>query len=328
MKKRLLPWRRPGSVPMTFTNFTRKALVPFAAATMLSACAADTGPAPVYNAAIEQRDTSQPVVMVNKGDDLMQLAKRNGLTIEDILQANNLMDATQARGGARLFMPGNGPQNGPTMPQGFPGEPQMAQNEMQAMEPVSYNQDSNDIQSETLAPLTQAAQPQQQDSDLQALPGPSAAPEPVKLASNLPPEQWRDPMTSGFRWPVKGPTLSNYGQKLDGLRNDGINIGALSGTPVEAAADGEVVYAGNAVEGFGNLVLLKHKNNVVTAYGHLGRMDVTKGQAIKAGEIIGGVGETGSVGAPQLHFQIRQGGKILDPSQFLHRGGTTQTAGL
>lgn len=313
--------------------------LPLAAALLLSACASESaGPAPVYNAAIEQRDTSQPVVMVNKGDDVLALAKKNGLTIEDILQANNLMSASQARNGARLFLPGNRPANGPTMPQGYPGEPMMAQNDVQNLEPVSYAQPNDDIQRENLTPLAAAATPTSETPLASvATPAPlqpatvapaQAVVQPVKYASNLPPEQWRDPLTSGFRWPVKGPTLSNYGQKTDGLRNDGINIGALQGTPVEAAADGEVVYAGNAVEGFGNLILLKHKNGIVTAYGHLSRMDVAKGQTVHAGDIIGGVGETGSVNAPQLHFQIRQGGKILDPAQFLRGGPATQTAGL
>lgn len=306
--------------------------MPLISVLLLSACAYEHTPANVYNAQIEQRDTSVPVVMVNKGDNLAELAKTNGLTIDDILRANNLMNTAQAQNGARLYLPGGEPKNGPTMPLNYPGQTTLAHNDMQGLEPVTYAQSQGPIQRETLAPLSEAAAPvqaQAQNGDhLQPVPAPAMTPQPVKLASNAPQAQWSDPMTSGFRWPVKGPTLSNYGQKTDGLRNDGINIGALAGTPVEAAADGEVVYAGNAVEGFGKMILLKHKNNVVTAYGHLSRMDVAKGQIIKAGEIIGGVGESGSVTAPQLHFQIRQGGKILNPAQFLRNGPATQTAGL
>lgn len=126
-----------------------------------------------------------------------------------------------------------------------------------------------------------------------------------------------------FDWPVRGEVVSGYGPKGAGLRNDGVNIAAAEGTPVHAAAAGEVVYAGSSVPGFGNLVLIRHAGGWVTAYGHLAKINV-KMQAIVSREtVIGQVGRTGNVDAPQLHFEIRYAAstaekpKPVDPSQFL-----------
>ncbi len=116
-----------------------------------------------------------------------------------------------------------------------------------------------------------------------------------------------------FIWPVQGTILSRFGAKPDGRYNDGINIRAAAGTPVRAAADGTVAYAGNELRGFGELILLKHGNNLVTAYAHAQTLLVSRGQSVKKGDIIARVGETGSVEEPQLHFEIRQGRKPLDP---------------
>ncbi len=108
-----------------------------------------------------------------------------------------------------------------------------------------------------------------------------------------------------FVWPVRGDVLSRFGPTGGGQRNDGINISASPGEGVRAAAQGEVVYAGNQVPGFGNLVLIKHDGGWVTAYAHLANIDVKMRQAITQGQVIGQAGQTGSVDQPQLHFEIR-----------------------
>lgn len=108
-----------------------------------------------------------------------------------------------------------------------------------------------------------------------------------------------------FAWPVRGEIISDYGPKGAGQRNDGLNIRAGAGTAVRAAADGEVVYAGDQVPGFGNLVLIKHADGWVTAYAHLARTDVKMRQTVTAGQQIGQIGSSGGVGEPQLHFEVR-----------------------
>ena len=114
-----------------------------------------------------------------------------------------------------------------------------------------------------------------------------------------------------FIWPVRGEILSPFGSAGTGLRNDGINIGAPEGETVKAAAAGEVVYAGSAVPEFGNLVLIKHADGWVTAYGHLGSIDVKMRDRVTQGQRIGSVGTSGGVPRPQLHFEMRHASSAL-----------------
>ena len=120
-----------------------------------------------------------------------------------------------------------------------------------------------------------------------------------------------------FDWPLRGATLQGFGTKPDGGRNDGINIGAAKGTAVKAAEGGSGAYVGNEVRGLGNLVLLSHPGGYVTAYAHLDQASVKKGAAVKKGQTIGTVGQTGGVTQPQLHFEIRQRNKPVDPATLL-----------
>lgn len=120
-----------------------------------------------------------------------------------------------------------------------------------------------------------------------------------------------------FHWPVRGRILSAYGRKPNGQQNDGINVSVPEGTPVRASEDGVVAYAGNELKGFGNLVLIRHGDNWVTAYAHLGTIDVKKDQRVKRGDIVARAGQTGGVTSPQLHFEIRKGSNPVDPEKHL-----------
>ena len=120
--------------------------------------------------------------------------------------------------------------------------------------------------------------------------------------------------------------ISGFGAKPGGQRNDGLNIRAGSGDPVRAAAGGDVVYAGDQVPGFGNLVLIKHADGWVTAYGHLSRVGVRMQQKVSQGQEIGQAGTSGGVSEPQLHFEVRyapnpqERAKPIDPALVLPRG--------
>jgi murein DD-endopeptidase MepM/ murein hydrolase activator NlpD len=120
-----------------------------------------------------------------------------------------------------------------------------------------------------------------------------------------------------FAWPVKGTVISKYGTIGKGRSNDGINIKAPLGTVVKAADAGKVAYAGNELKGFGNLVLIKHSDGYITAYAHVDKMYVKKGQKVIRGEKIATVGSTGSVKTPQLHFEVRAGKKAVNPKSYL-----------
>ncbi|MBL8697456.1 MAG: peptidoglycan DD-metalloendopeptidase family protein [Alphaproteobacteria bacterium] len=120
-----------------------------------------------------------------------------------------------------------------------------------------------------------------------------------------------------FLWPLRGTIISTYGSKTGGLQNDGINIAAARGTPVRAAENGVVVYAGNELKGFGNLLLLRHADGWMSAYAHLDEIQVERGQTVQRGQAIGKLGQTGGVTSPQLHFELRRGGKAVDPRGHL-----------
>ncbi len=122
---------------------------------------------------------------------------------------------------------------------------------------------------------------------------------------------------SKFSWPVKGVVISKFGSVGKGMHNDGINIKAAKGTSVNAADAGTVIYAGNELRGYGNIVLLQHSDNWVTAYAHNDRLFVKKGQKVIRGEKIASVGSTGGVSSPQLHFEIRAGKSALNPLNYL-----------
>ncbi len=116
-----------------------------------------------------------------------------------------------------------------------------------------------------------------------------------------------------FRWPARGRIIQGF--KAGG--NDGINISVPAGTSVRAAESGVVVYSGDGLKGYGNLVLIKHPNGFVTAYGNNGELDVKRGETVKRGQIIAKSGDTGNVNAPQLHFELRKGSTPVDPTNYL-----------
>ena len=116
-----------------------------------------------------------------------------------------------------------------------------------------------------------------------------------------------------FRWPARGRIIQGF--KAGG--NDGINISVPAGTSVRAAESGVVVYSGDGLKGYGNLVLIKHPNGFVTAYGNNGELDVKRGEQVKRGQVIAKSGDTGNVNAPQLHFELRKGSTPVDPTSYL-----------
>jgi murein DD-endopeptidase MepM/ murein hydrolase activator NlpD len=125
-----------------------------------------------------------------------------------------------------------------------------------------------------------------------------------------------EPVMSGsdkFRWPASGRVITDFA----GSKGTGINIEVAEGSPIKAAENGTVIYVGSGVEGYGNLILLRHPNGFVSAYAHLKSMAVAKGDTVTRGEGIGTAGMTGSVSKPQLHFELRKGATPVDPVPLL-----------
>ena len=120
-----------------------------------------------------------------------------------------------------------------------------------------------------------------------------------------------------FIYPVNGKILSTFGTKKNGSKNDGINIAAKKGTPIKSVSDGNIVYVGNALKGYGNLVIIKHQNNWLSAYAHNDEVYVTKNQQIKQGDIIATVGSSGDAEKSQLYFSLRKGRQAVNPKEYL-----------
>jgi lipoprotein NlpD len=116
-----------------------------------------------------------------------------------------------------------------------------------------------------------------------------------------------------FMWPANGPLLNGF----DEAKNKGLDIGGKAGDPVMAAADGQVVYAGSGLRGYGNLLILKHNSTFLTAYAHNQSLLVKEDQKVKKGQKIAEMGNSDSNSGVKLHFEIRRQGKPIDPSKFL-----------
>jgi murein DD-endopeptidase MepM/ murein hydrolase activator NlpD len=176
------------------------------------------------------------------------------------------------------------------------------------------------------APQTHAATPGQPKpltpkpapTPTAAAPSSPAAPAPTQVATANPSPKMplEEPAMSGadkFRWPVSGKVITDFSSS----RGTGINIAAPEGTPIKAAENGTVIYVGSGVEGYGNLVLIRHANGYVSAYAYLKDMSVQKGQTVGRGDVIGSAGTTGAAQTPQLHFELRKGATPVDPVPLL-----------
>jgi murein DD-endopeptidase MepM/ murein hydrolase activator NlpD len=137
---------------------------------------------------------------------------------------------------------------------------------------------------------------------------------PARKPGGKPPaiKQWH----GKFIWPLDGTLTSRFGIR-NGRRHDGIDIGAPEGTEIRAAADGKVLYAGDQQTGYGNLVIIRHAEDMITVYAHNQKNLVREDQQVKQGEIIALVGRTGRSTGPHLHFEIRKRTKPRNPLFFL-----------
>jgi murein DD-endopeptidase MepM/ murein hydrolase activator NlpD len=159
-------------------------------------------------------------------------------------------------------------------------------------------------------PLPQAARgapPEARSVDPQVSAVSEAVPAPVAVPSLI--------------WPVHGRVIAGFGPLAGRSRNDGINIAVPEGTDVQAADNGVVMYAGSDVNGYGNLVLLRHSNGFVTAYAHASVLLVSVGETVRQGQVIEKSGRSGNdVPEPLVHFEVRKGTVPIDPLQFLPPG--------
>ena len=244
--------------------------------------------------------TPSSVHVVNRGDTLMSIARRNQVPVAELARANHLDQSAKLSLGMKLTVPGT--KSASVAPAAQPVSAAPAQ-------PVA-----------TVAPpatkLASAGGPPQ-SARLASATTNVVEEKPVVEAVSVKPSEATGALPT-FRWPVRGKVITSYGAKTNGKSNDGINLAVPEGTPVKAAEDGVVAYSGNELKGYGNLVLVRHSNGYVTAYAHASELLVKRGDTIKRGQIIAKSGQSGEVGSPQLHFEIRKGSSPVDPLQFLN----------
>lgn len=163
-----------------------------------------------------------------------------------------------------------------------------------------------------------APRPVRTASAKSTVPTPAARPARGVATPRAKPRIPEPPARAGrFLWPAEGRIISSYGPKQGGLHNDGINIRVPTGTPVVAADNGVVAYAGNELKGYGNMVLVRHQNGYVTAYAHNSDLLVSRGDIVNRGQKIASSGSSGGVTEPQIHFEVRRGAKAVNPMSYL-----------
>ena len=223
------------------------------------------------------------VHVVAPGETLHSIARLYGKSVLALAKANNIPPDTMVKVGERIVIPGARTAAAP--PPAAPG----------GEGPVGAIATADSPHSARLASPVPST-------------GEQGAVKTAEPAGSLP----------SFRWPVRGRIIAGFGPKPNGLQNDGINLAVPEGTPVKAAEDGVVAYAGNELKGYGNLVLLRHANGFVTAYANTSEILVKRGDTVKRGQVIAKSGQTGNVTSPQLHFEIRKGSTPVDPAQYLN----------
>jgi murein DD-endopeptidase MepM/ murein hydrolase activator NlpD len=241
--------------------------------------------------------TAAPSVhVVNRGDTLLSIARRNHVPVAELAKANRLDRQAKLKLGTKLTVPA-----AKTAAVAPAAQPAVAAAPAAALAPPATKMAAVAGGPPQSARLAQAT----------TTPADTAVETPVKAAEAT-------GALPTFRWPVRGKVITSYGAKTNGKANDGINLAVPEGTPVKAAEDGVVAYSGNELKGYGNLVLVRHANGYVTAYAHASELLVKRGDTIKRGQIIAKSGQSGEVGSPQLHFEIRKGSSPVDPLQFLN----------
>lgn len=246
-----------------------------------------------------------PTHVVQRGETLYSIADAEGVELYSLARMNEMTPPFAVNPGQVLKLPPAvarplAPEA--PLPAPPPGKPEIAAT---PLAPV------------TTQPLGAPPGPPPSKPEVASLPPPAqtpAATTPLQPQTELPAPP---PRGGRFLWPVQGKVIGHFGTTAAGTHNDGINIAAAKGTPVRAADSGVVAYAGNELRGYGNLVLIKHAGGWMTAYAHNGTILVKRGELVKRGQEIATVGSTGIVSEPQLHFEIRRGTQVLDPTQYL-----------
>lgn len=218
--------------------------------------------------------------VVKSGDTLYSIAWRYGYDTRKVAGWNNISPPYTIYPGQHVYIIPPYQQNARQATQ----QKQVSSHNTPAPQPVS-------TPAKTTQPKTKASTKTKVDN-------PAKRPQPLKV-------KWR--------WPTDGKIVNRFSPS-DGKK--GVDIGGKSGQPIFSAADGNVVYSGNSLIGYGNLIIIKHNETYLSAYGHNRRLLVKEGYVVKQGQKIAEMGDSGKEGV-MLHFEIRREGKPVDPIDYL-----------
>jgi murein DD-endopeptidase MepM/ murein hydrolase activator NlpD len=248
---------------------------------------------------------------VQSGDTMYSIARRYDVSVNELMAANG--GSTVARLGQKVVIPGGG-----RAPQAQP-EPrvQLASVDPQAVPtpaPAVMTPPPVGLPPPAAGTLTPPAPPPvEQQVAVAPQTGAAAAQAPAAPQASAPAPKAESATGSGFRWPVRGRVISEFGKKPNGERNDGINMAVPEGTAVKAAEDGTVIYSGNELKSYGNLILVRHENGWVSAYAHNSELKVKRGEQVRRGQIVALSGMSGGVTTPQVHFELRKDATPVNP---------------
>jgi len=265
------------------------------------AMSAQPKPSPIFqDSAVPKLAPSQPAPAlsvvgqsqfqhtIEAGESLYAIARRYGVSPDAIVKANNLSAPDQIFVGQKVIIPGR--------PDLLAARSAQTSNKAPTERPTSAapQTSARPAAPEAKAPVVKVSAP-------------------VKVAATPPGAPLAMSGAGNYRWPVSGRVIVDF----EASRRTGINIEAPDGAAVRSAENGVVIYVGNGIEGYGNLVLVRHPNGFVSAYAHLKAISVAKDAVVRRGDQLGTVGMTGSVTRPQLHFELRQGATPVDPVPLL-----------
>jgi murein DD-endopeptidase MepM/ murein hydrolase activator NlpD len=301
---------------------------------------ASAAPAPVATSPAFERPSApaKPLIasvkagsgvhVVQPGQTLYGIAREHNVRVEDIAALNGLSPNQPVKIGQQLKLPAGATASTPVAaaaPVAGPGAPPKPLGTLSGTKVVASLNPTDALPTAkpltprpTLPPDASASLPRAPAAPTVSVDKPDASPGPV-AAANAIDDAANAASSNGtsFRWPVRGRIIASFGTKPNGERNDGINLAVPEGTSVKAAEAGTVIYAGNELEGYGNLVLIRHADGWVSAYAHNASITVKRGDQVRRGQNIALAGMTGSVKTPQVHFELRRGAKPVNPLDYL-----------
>lgn len=269
--------------------------------------------------ASQSASTKNGSYIVQSGDTLYSVSRKTGVSVDSLKSANGLSNGA-IRVGQSLIIPGGHNTEvaaaTPSAATAKTATPAALPETKQVTTPTKTAAASQPAATQPAAEPTKTAQNE---------PAKPAAEPAVAKGSDTTMNQAENvavvaPQATGIskmRWPAQGRILSSFGQKEGSSTNDGIDIMAPEGSSVKAAENGVVIYAGDGLKEFGNTVLIRHENNIVTVYGHNSKILVQRGQKVRRGDEIAKSGMSGNASTPRVHFEVRKNSSPVNPIKYL-----------